>query len=68
MKQAAAAATVSEVTDLPVACVTTDYAMQVLFSEVLCYVLNDVRSEIYFHLVANALCKQSFKFRPISRS
>jgi len=29
MKQAAIASTQSEITDLPVACVTTDYAMQV---------------------------------------
>ena len=32
MKQATIALTQSEVTDLPVACVTTDYAMQVTFS------------------------------------
>jgi len=39
MKQATVALTASEPTELPVACVTTDYAMQVPFAHVLCCIL-----------------------------
>jgi len=53
MKQATIALSQSEVTDIPVACVTTDYAMQVLFYAKLRYCDQEAESVL---LVKSNIC------------